>query len=412
MSIAAAPSVPAPARICAGLTIRALLGSSWEAMAEDPLLRERAASLARGAGERGRMTIAQRIERLRSVGPAIVQTAAAAALAWVLAKDVIGHPKPFFAPVSAIIALGVVLDSRTRRAFEIVLGVAVGVAVADAVVLALGAGWWQIALVVALAMTVAVVLGGRRVIIGQAATSAVLVATISVPSSFNFTRPVDALVGGTAALVVHLVILPVDPRWLVRRRLGPLLADLASVLDRVASAVATGNRDAAEDVLLAARDLDGPTAAYAHAVDVGLETATLAPLRRSRRPELQRHAIAARHLDLAVRNVRVLARGAVRAVDLEANVPDDEIVALGELSAAVRGLPPAIEHATGAAEARRRALDAADHATRAFEQTGNLSLSVLTGQIRSVATDLLRAIGEDSQTARAAVVQAGDGSAG
>ena len=55
-------------------------------MAEDPLLRERAVSLARGAGERGRMTVSDRIERLRSVGPAIIQTAAAAALAWILAK--------------------------------------------------------------------------------------------------------------------------------------------------------------------------------------------------------------------------------------------------------------------------------------------------------------------------------------
>ncbi len=49
-------------------------------------------------------------------------------------------------------------------------------------------------------MAVAVVLGGRRVIIGQAATSAVLVATISVPTLFDFTRSVDALVGGAAAL--------------------------------------------------------------------------------------------------------------------------------------------------------------------------------------------------------------------
>lgn len=379
-------------------------------MAEpDPLLRERAAALARDAGERSRTTLADRFDRLRRTAPAILQTAVAAALAWVLAKDVVGHPRPFFAPIAAIIALGIVLEARTRRAMEIVIGVALGVVVADAIVIALGTGWAQIALVVALAMGVAVFLGGRRLIVGQAATTAVLVATISVPNGLNFSRPIDALVGGTAAIVVSLLILPVDPRRLVRRRLEPLTSGVAAAVDRVAAAVAAQDREAAEEALLAARELDGLVTAYAEAVDVGLEISTLAPLRRRRRPELERHAVAARHLDFAVRNVRVLARGAVRAVDLDAHVPEDELAAMADVAGALRALWPAIEGGKGGEEARERALRAADAATRAFEQTGNLSLSVLTGQIRSLASDVLRAIGEGAEAARGAVVSAAEG---
>ena len=44
-----------------------------------------------------------------------------------------------------------------------------------------------------------------------------------------------------------------------------------------------------------------------------------------------------------MRNVRVLARGAIRAMELDDNVPPDVGEALGELAAAVRALADALE---------------------------------------------------------------------
>jgi len=49
------------------------------------------------------------------------------------------------------------------------------------------------------------------------------------------------------------------------------------------------------------------------------------------------------------------------------------------------------------------AVRAAGLATDALERTGNLSLSVLTGLIRSTAVDLLRALGASGEQARQAV---------
>src|SRR4051794_20418958 len=220
------------------------------------------------AGERGRMTVRDRAERLRQVAPAILQTAIGAGVAWLVARHVIGHPRPFFAPISAIIALGVVLDQRTRRAVEIVLGVAFGVLVADGIVLVLGTGAAQIALVVTLAMAGAVVLGGRRLIITQAATSAVLVTTLGVPGSFNFARPIDAVVGGATALTIHPLVLPLDPRRIVRRRLDPLLGALSGAIDRVAAAVAARDAGAIEDAQQSARQIDDPMGRHPEAVRV------------------------------------------------------------------------------------------------------------------------------------------------
>ena len=51
---------------------------------------------------------------------------------------------------------------RLRRVGEVTLGVAVGVAVADVFVRVVGSGTWQIAVIVALSMAVAVLLPAGR----------------------------------------------------------------------------------------------------------------------------------------------------------------------------------------------------------------------------------------------------------
>ena len=53
---------------------------------------------------------------------------------------------------------------------------AIGIGIADLIVLGTGTGPWQVALVVGLAVTVALFLGGGRILVNQAAVSAVLVA--------------------------------------------------------------------------------------------------------------------------------------------------------------------------------------------------------------------------------------------
>src|ERR687885_252547 len=68
----------------------------------------------------------------------ILQTSAAAGLAYFLATVVLGNEQPFFAPVAAVVTLGLAPGERGRRAVEVALGVAVGLAVADVIVRAIG----------------------------------------------------------------------------------------------------------------------------------------------------------------------------------------------------------------------------------------------------------------------------------
>jgi uncharacterized membrane protein YgaE (UPF0421/DUF939 family) len=369
----------------------------------DPGGVRRPAALLDEAAQRSRTTVRERLVRLRDRAPMIAQSALAAAGAWLVATQLIGHARPFFAPVAAIIVLGVTRGRHARRAVELAIGVALGICVADLIVQGLGSGPLTIALVVALAMAVAIALGGEILLVSQAATSATLVATLGGSAHFTLARAVDAFAGGAVALTVGFLLLPIDPVRMTRAAAAALLDELASLLSDLAVALERRDRDAIVDALLRARQLDERYGELAQAVNMGLEVATYSPLRRRDRPVLQRYATATTQIDLAIRDVRVMARGALRAVELRDNVPPDVIDALRDLSAAVRALAPALDDPQRASRACQHAIRAAAQATLSLESTANLSTSAIVGQVRSAAVDLLRGLGEDREAAVAAI---------
>ena len=117
-----------------------------------------------------------------------------------------------------MISLGATVGQRTRRAFELVLGVLVGLLVADLIVLGIGSGPLQIALVVVLAMGATTFLGAGPLLVTEAAVSAVLVVTLEAGGSFPFTdRFLDALVGGAVGFAVNNLVFPPNPSLLVGR---------------------------------------------------------------------------------------------------------------------------------------------------------------------------------------------------
>ena len=184
--------------------------------ADAPTLSDRAAPLIEEAAERSRVSMRTRLERLRLAWRSIFQASVSAAVAWLIATELLGHPTPFFAPVAAIVTLGITVGQRGRRAAEVAFGVAVGIAVADLLVLQIGTGAGQLAVVVLLATSAAIFLGSGQMLATQAAVSAALVATLQPPvDGFAFTRFFDALVGGGVALLINAVLLPARPLSLI-----------------------------------------------------------------------------------------------------------------------------------------------------------------------------------------------------
>jgi uncharacterized membrane protein YgaE (UPF0421/DUF939 family) len=370
-------------------------------------LGDRAAPLIEEAAERSRVSVRTRLDRLQLAWRSILQAGIAAGLAWVIATDLFGHEQPFFAPVAAIITLGLTISQRGRRAVEVAIGVAVGIAVGDLLVLAIGVGAAQLALVVMLAMSIAMFLGSGQMMASQAAVSAALVATIQPPTNgVTFARFLDALAGGSVALIVSGLVLPANPVRMVRGAAKPVLEELAATLDDIAAAILERDRGRAERALLRARAMDHELECFADAVNVSRDTTRYAPPRRRFRGQVDDYADAAGRIDLAVRNVRVLARGAIRAVRLDENMPPQTAEAVRELAAAARAFAAALDGSGDYSEVRAAALRAAATATLVLESTGNLSVSVVVGQVRSTATDLLAATGMSHDDASEAVTRA------
>ena len=360
------------------------------------------------ASEVSRAGLRSRRERIITSARPILHTSIAAALAWLVATELVGHEDAFFAPISAVITLGVTIGQRRRRAIELAVGVSVGIAIADALVVAIGEGAWQIGVITGLAMGAATLVGGGPLLASQAAASAVLVATLQPPDSgLDFTRAIDALIGGGVALLVSSLILPVNPLRMVHDSVEPLLDRLVATLERIAAALESGEPKTADEALVAVARLDAAHDHLIDSLDAAGDAARLSPRRRRALSGLDRYAVAAGELGLAVENLRALARGAVRAINLQDSIPPGTVDAVRELAACARELE-AYLRGEDPGPARAAAQHAAGLANAVLEETGNLSAVHIVGQIRLAAVDLLRATGMERgeaqelvQTARA-----------
>jgi uncharacterized membrane protein YgaE (UPF0421/DUF939 family) len=355
------------------------------------------------ATELSRAGLRTRRERLNAGARPILHTAISASLAWLIATQVVGHQRPFFAPVAAVVTLGLTEGERRRRAVELGLGVTVGIAIADLLVAGIGTGTWQIAVVVALAMLAATLVGGGPLLASQAAASGVLVATLQPPSGgVDFSRSLDALVGSSTALVVSSLLLPVNPVRLLETSANPVLDRLVNALDRVAEALRVRTGEAADAALRAVASADAAQEQLVGTLRAAGEAARLSPQYRGTLGELDRYAIAAGQLGRAVENVRALGRGAARAINLGDSVPPEAIEAVEQLAVSTRALREFLD-GDEPAPARAAAIHAAALANSVLEATGNLSAVHIVGQIRLAATDLLRATGLERSQAHEAV---------
>jgi uncharacterized membrane protein YgaE (UPF0421/DUF939 family) len=343
------------------------------------------------------------VDRLQLQWLGMLQAALAATASWTVAADVLGHDSPIFAPLSAVIAMGAGYGNRLVRVVEIVAGVAIGILVADLIVQGIGTGIWQLGLVTLAAMVVAVALGAKPMVVTQAAISAMLVVTVQPPGSgLALPRFLDALVGGAVAVAVT-ALLAMDPVKAVKRASDSVFEELAAVLRDVAAALEARDAAAVVAALHRARALETREGIWRDAVEAGREIVRTAPPQRHARIELAGYEHAVAGMDLAIRNVRVLIRGALRAVELDEPVPAEIPAAMRHLADAVGELGSDLENPEAPDEARVLALLAAAEATEAHERAANLSVSVMAGQIRSTAVDLLRGLGEIPSEARAAI---------
>ena len=347
---------------------------------------------------RGRASAVRRVDRLRHRAFMIAQCSITAGLAWLLARELLGHQLPFFAPIAAIITLGLTFGQRLRRGVEVALGVAVGVAVGDLWLVLFGTGVWQIMVVCAIAMSLATLLGAGQLMMTQAGVQSILVTVLSPNPGQAVNRWLDAVIGCALALVVATVA-PSGPLRKPGEAAARVVAEMAATLDAAAAALAANDEDATDAVLDRARAGEKNLADFDQAAAEGVAVVRHSPFRRRQLPVVSALADLYEPLDHASRNLRVLARRCAVAVWRGERVPTAYQHLMHRLAEASRFI--AAELAV-----RRLPTAAMDQLQEIGEASAHLRLAdsisavVILAQIRSLVADMMELTGMDYLEAR------------
>src|SRR3954454_2076093 len=343
--------------------------------------------------DRGRVSFSERLDRLHSKAWQVGQCSIAAGGAWLVAHEIVRHPRPVFAPVLAVVCLGTSYGQRLRRVADVTVGVAVGVFLADVLLLLIGTGAWQISVVVALAMSIALLLNGGPLFVTQAAVQGIVIVTLVASPGSAFTRWLDAVVGGAVALVAATVV----PQARLRRpreQAAVVVRRIADLLRAAAASAEDGDVERGLQVLADARTTEQLIRELQAAADEGLSVLRSSPFRRRHIGHVRRMAELVEPLDRAMRNTRVRGRRiAVSSYHREAG-PQAYALLCEDLATAVDEIADALAADRMPIDARESLLRLGA-ATAEVERTSDLSSEVVLAQIRSIIVDLLQITGMD-----------------
>ncbi|SIN41354.1 FUSC family protein [Micromonospora cremea] len=358
--------------------------------------------------DRAVVALRDRLRRVRAIGGLAVQAGLAAALSWLVVKEVLHISQPVFAPISAVSTLAASVGQRLRRTVELIIGVTVGVLIGDLLLQVTGTGWWQLALIVVLAIVVALFLAGSAAVVIQAGATAVLIATLS-PSvrDLEIPRFVDALVGGAVALLVTAVLLPLNPLRVLNRAARPALDLLSAQLDATAGALARHDPAPARAAMAELRQNKDELKALVEATQGAREASTLSPVHwHERHGPVGRYAQAAEPIDRAMRNSGTLIRRSVSLIEDGEPIPEPMPRAVTDLAEAVRLLKRQFAAGDEPKRAREQALRAVCAAGDAYREGVGFSGAVVVAQVRTTVSDLLVATGLTQELANRVVRRA------
>jgi Aromatic acid exporter family member 1 len=186
------------------------------------------------------------LHRIRSARPSLLyisRLTATATFAYLLALVIpAGTSRPVLAPLTALLVLQASLYQTIRSALRKVLSVTLGVLVAVGVAEFIGFSWWQLALVIAAALSI-----GRVLRLGddllEVPISAMLIFSSVGTHAAAAGRVVDTLVGAAAGLAGGLIFAGRPRVQPAKSAVGHLAGQVAGLLDRMASDLADDEQD-------------------------------------------------------------------------------------------------------------------------------------------------------------------------
>ena len=340
------------------------------------------------------------LRRVRESAPGLLQIVVAATGAYAFSHYVLGHPAPLLAGTVTISSLGLVRDARPRRVAETVLGMVVGILIAELLLLVTGVGVWQLALALALTLIVARFLSPQPSFAIAAAIQSFIV--MAIPAAGPFERLADGVVGGVAAILVTALI-PRNPIRAVTRESRVVFTAVDQSLMTLVQALSGGSHSRGDRGLQKARALQPLVDDWRAALESGVAIARISPFLRRQRFELARQERMCASMDLATRNLRVVARRVAYLCD-DGTPRQVAADVLAEIARGARLISDSIGDISLEIPAREALRAVAAHLDPAEVLPGaSIGDQGLIGALRPLVVDLLTAAGMPPDQARGAV---------
>ncbi|WP_300681224.1 FUSC family protein [Nocardioides sp.] len=321
----------------------------------------------------------------------VAQCALAAGIAWWIAHALLGHSSPVFAGVAAVIALGTSYGQRLRRVIEVTLGVALGVLLGDLLVSWLGEGPVQITLIVALAMSIALVADGGQVFVNQAAVQGIFVSAMVPGPGSAWTRWTDALVGGAVALIAAAIV-PAAPLRRPREQAAVVVRKISTLLRAAGEVIRQADAVHGMAVLAEARSTDPLVRELQAAAAEGMSVVASSPFRFRHRVGVRQMSDLIEPLDRALRSTRVLVRQVAVAAYRGQPIPEGYAEITDELVEVTAQIAEELR-ANRMADSVRPALIALGERTSQVDRSSVINAEAVLVQIRAVIVDLLQLTG-------------------
>jgi len=349
-----------------------------------------------------RDTQAKAADRLRVSGWMLVQQALAATVAWILATHVVHHRQPFFAPMAAVVALNAPLGQRGGNTLRLLEGVVIGIVAGEFGLGTLGATSGVLFLATLAAMVGARICGGSPLALAQAATAAILTITTG-DAHVGPDRLIDALIGGSVALVFSQILFAPEPVRLLRREESRALNLVADAFELAARAVDDDDDDLAGQAIDKLRDLGRLLSELGQTREASQHVADRSAVWRSQRAPVVEEKENAGQLDLLGGSAMMVIRNATAADGDDRKVLSPAIHSLG---AEVRDLA----RDPGDQAVRQRAADRVLACVRQLQSDDRVqaaapssALAATVDAIRTAAVDIMVFAGGDADQARQAV---------
>jgi uncharacterized membrane protein YgaE (UPF0421/DUF939 family) len=332
--------------------------------------------------------------------PAAIQIVIGVVASYSFADFVLGHGTPFISVTVVISTLGFARDARPRKVVESAFGILVGIVLAESIRLVVGAGIWQLALVLFVTIIVARAVSPNPAFALAAATQSALVIILPTPVGGPFTRSIDGLVAGVVALLLTALI-PRDTRRIATRDGRALASVLSQSMGSILEGLTDRNQPAAFLAVERLRKTQALVNNWTTSLDSAMAVARIAPLLRRQLPDLRRQQALLDGFDLAARHLRVIARRVYFLLKEGGGRPElvdlfSQIALVVELMGAAVEDAPKLEEAASALRALASRLDPGT-----FLPGAPVTESVFVLLCRPLVVDLLIACGYSIDDARA-----------